>query len=173
MKVTKDRTVMCEELGIPDSLITARGFRFFEEASDLVMAEVGEDGREYFLIPEAAAAWKEMKYAALNDGIDLRIMSAFRSVARQVEIIQQKLDAGKSIKEILMVLAPPGYSEHHTGRAVDIASLDSSLEASFADTPAFQWLQQHAGSFGFSLSYPVDNPYGYVYEPWHWCYRVV
>lgn len=160
-------------LGISDSLIVARGFQLFEEAKDLEVAEVDENGREYLLIPEAAAAWRDLKRAARDDGISLRIISAFRSVERQVEIIQKKLDMGKSIEEILMVLAPPGYSEHHTGRAVDIASSDSSLEASFGDTPAFQWLQAHASKFGFFLSYPAGNQYGYDYEPWHWCYSVI
>lgn len=164
---------MLKQLGISDTLIAARGFQAYAEAGDLEVAEVGENGREFLLIPEAALAWKNLKHAARNDGIDLRIMSAFRSVARQVEIIQGKLDAGKTIEEILSVLAPPGYSEHHTGRAVDVVSPDAGLEVSFADTAAFRWLQQHANAFGFFLSYPAGNPYGYDYEPWHWCYRVV
>ena len=25
-----------------------------------------------------------------------------------------------------------------------------------------------AGAFGFSMTYPRDNPWGIIYEPWHW-----
>jgi D-alanyl-D-alanine carboxypeptidase len=76
------------------------------------------------------------------------------------------------IGEIITVCAPPGYSEHHTGRAVDIVCADMPyLEIAFEDTQAFQWLVNHADSFGLTLSYPRGNAAGYQYEPWHWCFR--
>ena len=43
-------------------------------------------------------------------------------------------------------------------------------EESFEATPAFDWLQRHAGASGFAMSYPRGNPHGIVYEPWHWRY---
>jgi D-alanyl-D-alanine carboxypeptidase len=46
-----------------------------------------------------------------------------------------------------------------------------SLELEFERTEAFRWLSQNAGRFGFSLSFPRDNRYGYMYEPWHWCFN--
>ena len=45
------------------------------------------------------------------------------------------------------------------------------LEESFAETKAYAWLDRHAASFGFTLSYPRDNPHGFIYEPWHWCWH--
>jgi len=45
------------------------------------------------------------------------------------------------------------------------------LEGAFAHTEAFRWLSLHAKQFGFTLSYPEGNPFGYAYEPWHWCFR--
>ena len=67
---------------------------------------------------------------------------------------------------------PPGYSEHHTGRAVDVAMDGAAqLELGFGQTPAFRWLSENANSFSFFLSFPVGNPHGFVYEPWHWCFR--
>jgi zinc D-Ala-D-Ala carboxypeptidase len=73
---------------------------------------------------------------------------------------------------VLRINAPPGYSEHHTGRAVDLGTAGcAALDQAFAQTPAFAWLQRHAQRFGFYLSYPRDNAEGYLYEPWHWCFR--
>jgi D-alanyl-D-alanine carboxypeptidase len=142
------------------------------EARKLEVAEVGEDGRVHLLVPEAAAAWTRMKQAAHAAGVSIFIESAYRSVDRQVEIIQRKLKAGQKVEEILCVSAPPGFSEHHTGRAVDIGSEGvPKLTAEFERAPAFTWLQRHAESFGFKLSYPKGNRHGYEYEPWHWCYR--
>lgn len=76
------------ELGISSELITARGLRVCEEATRLEVAEVGVNGREYLLVPLASAAWRNLKAAALVDGIDLFIVSAFRSIDRQAEIIR-------------------------------------------------------------------------------------
>ena len=68
-------------------------------------------------------------------------------------------------------IARPGYSEHQTGLAVDVASLpaECSLSACFADTPQGQWLRQNAWRFGYLLRYPADKVAvtGYEFEPWH------
>jgi D-alanyl-D-alanine carboxypeptidase len=159
------------DLGIAADVLDARGLRPQSEATDLEIAETGPDGREHRLIPSAAKAWREMRAAALEDGETLFIVSAFRSVARQAEIVRGKLRAGAAIEEILAVCAAPGYSEHHTGRAVDVSAPGvRPLEIEFASTSAFRWLRANAAHFAFDLSYPPDNPYGYQYEPWHWCH---
>jgi D-alanyl-D-alanine carboxypeptidase len=134
--------------------------------------ERGSDGREHLLVPQAASAWRSLQTAALDAGVSLFIVSAFRSIERQAEIVRRKLGAGLGIEEILTVCAPPGFSEHHTGRAVDVSTKESpSLEIEFDQTPAFAWLVAHAHEFGFHLSYPKGNSQGYQYEPWHWCYQ--
>lgn len=159
-------------LGIAPALIAARALEICEEASELV--SIGPDflGREQRLAPAAAAAWLRMQAAAARAGIELIPVSAFRSFARQTEILQGKLDAGQDCAQILRVSAPPGYSEHHTGHALDIGTPDSeTLADSFGNTPAFEWLQAHAADFGFHLSYPRNNPQGFAYEPWHWRHR--
>ena len=122
-------------LGISSELITARGLRECEEAATLEVAEVGADGRDHLLVPEAAEAWRSLKAAALADGIDLFIVSAFRSVDRQAEIVRRKLESGAAVESILAVCAPPGFSEHHTGRAVDLSTFGSrALEVEFDQT---------------------------------------
>ena len=158
-------------LGIEPERLAARGLRLCDEATDLVVAETGDDGREHRLTPAAARNWQRMKSAADADGIALAIVSAFRSIERQAEIIRRKLDSGQAIEKILAVSAAPGFSEHHTGRAVDVTTPDfTPLEEVFETSAAFEWLCRRAGDFGFSLSYPRNNSYGYAYEPWHWCY---
>ena len=158
-------------IGITDQIVADRNLPLFEEAEILQLVEVSSSSQEFHLTPEAADAWKAMKSAANRSGIDIHIVSAYRSVVRQVELIRRKLNAGRSLDEILEVLAPPGCSEHHTGRAVDIGSGDAQpLEPDFELTPAFLWLNAHAHQFGFYLSYPQGNKFGYVYEPWHWCF---
>jgi D-alanyl-D-alanine carboxypeptidase len=160
-----------EELGIAASLIEARGLSPCPEAERLEVAEVGADGKEHLLVPEAAEAWRRLKSAARQAGHDLFIVSAYRSVERQADLIRGKLKKGQDIKDILCVSAPPGFSEHHTGRAVDLATPGVPLlEESFDKTPVFAWLRQQGGRFGFKLLYPAGNGYGYQYEPWHWCH---
>lgn len=150
----------------------ARGLRECEEATQLEIAEVGADSRNHFLVPAAAETWRSLKAAALTDGIHLFIISAFRSIDRQAEIVRNKLEGGTSVDRVLTVCAPPGYSEHHTGRAVDLSTFGSRvLEVEFDQTPAFAWLTMNAAEFGYHLSYPVGNLWGYQYEPWHWCFQ--
>lgn len=165
---------LCTELGISSQLLVARGLCECEEACRLDIAETGADGKDHLLVPAAASAWRDLRTAADGDGISLFIVSAFRSVDRQTEIVRRKLEAGACIEDILTVCAPPGFSEHHTGRAVDLSTLGSrALEVAFEQTAAFAWLCAHAAEFGFHLSYPVGNPSGYQYEPWHWCFKDV
>jgi D-alanyl-D-alanine carboxypeptidase len=123
------------------------------------------------LTHEAACAWLAMQAQAVSDGIPIALVSAFRSVQRQHEIIQAKLTTGIDINTILESAAPPGYSEHHTGRAVDIGTSEAdALEEEFEATVSFEWLTRNALDFGFRMSYPRNNRFGFVYEPWHWCW---
>ena len=159
-------------LSIPLDSIAARSLVFHAEAVDLVVAENGDDGRQHLLVPAAANACHAMKSGALADGVVIRIVSAFRSIDRQAEIVRAKIKKGLSVEAILCVSAPPGYSEHHSGRAVDLSTDGvTPLEQEFEDTGAFRWLSTNAGRFGFALSFPRNNRYGYAYEPWHWCFE--
>ena len=160
-----------QELGISEQLLLERRLELFQEPGSLTLAETGSDGREHLLEREAAQAWATMKQHARSDAVEMHIVSAFRSIERQTEIIAHKLRAGLSLEAILAVSAPPGCSEHHTGRAVDIGTHDVvPLEPEFEHTVAFGWLVANAGRHGFRMSYPRGNPQGYDYEPWHWCF---
>jgi D-alanyl-D-alanine carboxypeptidase len=161
-----------EDLGIASARIAARGLPLRVEATNLVSA--GEDmlGRERFLTPETAAAWEKMRTAAEAEGVMLLLVSAFRSLDYQVGIFKRKLEKGQTIDQILNVNLPPGYSEHHTGRAIDIAAPGAPpLTEEFDQTLAFRWLQTHAQKFQFKMTYPRGNPHGVIYEPWHWVHE--
>ena len=160
-------------LDIEPARIAQKKLVYQPEPAELVIAAVGDDGKEHRLTPAAAAAWRAMSAAALADGVMLKIVSAFRSIERQAEIVRTKLERGLSLDAILEVSAPPGYSEHHTGRAIDVTTDGvPPLEDEFEKTEAFRWLSANAARFGFSLSYPSGNRQGYAYEPWHWCHKV-
>lgn len=159
-------------LGIPLSWIEQYRLPFYPVASELVVAETNAAGHAFLTTPATAHAWTAMKHAASKDGIILEIVSSFRTLERQIDIIQHKIDRNMPMETILTLSAPPGYSEHHSGRAIDINTPGCrATEADFAHTDAFRWLEAHAGAFGFTLSYPPGNAFGFVYEPWHWCYQ--
>lgn len=158
-----------QALGIPADYAQARGLPYYPEATELV--EVGPNlvGRMQRLTPEAAASWQQMQEAAAADGIRLMIASGFRSFDYQAELIRNKLGAGQTLEEILAVNAAPGFSQHHTGTAVDIVTPGSRpLTEDFESSDAFRWLTANAAGHGFSMTYPRGNRNGIVYEPWHW-----
>ncbi len=160
------------ELGIPEDYGLDGSKPVFDEAVDLVDVGPNLVGRMQRLTPVTARKWSEMQAAAEEEGICLLIVSGYRSIEYQARLIRKKINAGQSVSEILAVNAAPGFSEHHTGRAVDIASPGSRpLTEEFEDSGAFRWLERNAGEYGFSMSYPRENAAGFIYEPWHWAQK--
>ncbi len=158
-----------EELGIPADYGGERSLPQYEETMDLTDVGPNLVGRMQQLTPEAAVKWQQMVEAAARNGIRLLIVSGYRSWEYQADLIRKKMAAGQTIEEILKVSAAPGFSQHHTGMAIDIATPGSRpLTEEFETSEAFQWLTRHATKYGFSLTYPRDNAYGFVFEPWHW-----
>jgi D-alanyl-D-alanine carboxypeptidase len=158
-----------QELGIPDSFLTQYERPVYGDCEDLV--PVGQDmfGREQRLERRTAAKWEAMRNAAEKEGVKLLMVSAFRSFDYQRGIMERKLKTGHAVEEIIRVSMPPGFSQHHTGRAIDIGTPDSTpLEEEFENTSAFAWLTLRGREFGFSMTYPRENPLGVIYEPWHW-----
>ncbi len=163
---------LLDELGIPEDYGIKRRLQLIPEAKALV--SIGPDifDRDQRLTPAAATAWGRMRSAAANNGIDLQLVSAYRGLNYQVNLVRRKLNEGKRLDEILKVSAAPGYSEHHGGRAVDVTTPGCKpLEQDFAETRAYQWLKSNAGIYGFKESYGMANRHGITWEPWHWCYR--
>ncbi|MBX9906677.1 D-alanyl-D-alanine carboxypeptidase family protein [Patescibacteria group bacterium] len=119
-----------------------------------------------YLHAEVMPFFKDMVEDALDDGIELYVVSAFRSFDQQ-----------KSLKSAYSVTygtgantfsADQGYSEHQLGTTVDFTTtgINGGLTG-FDTTPAYTWLTKNAYRYGFVLSYPKNNQY-YIFEPWHW-----
>lgn len=129
--------------------------------------------REEFLDYEAAEAFKTMKAAAAQQGVNLIAISGFREVARQQKLFDAQIAKLGSAAAAAKLSAPPGHSEHHTGYALDIGDAnrpDADIKYAFEDTQAYRWLQVNAATFGFEESFPQNNQQGVSYEPWHWRY---
>lgn len=128
--------------------------------------------RSIVLRQAAAVRFLDMVEAARRDRVFLRPISGFRTADQQEYVFfGLKAEQGERATQRAEVSAPPGYSEHHTGYAVDIGDgdqIDSDLDVQFETTSAFRWLQKNAGFYSFELSFPRDNPQGIQYEPWHW-----
>jgi surface protein len=116
---------------------------------------------------ELATAFNNMATAANSAGIKLKIVSGFRSVGSQKSIFENLMNKrNQTPEQRARVSAPPGYSQHHTGLAIDI----NSTEVTFAKTKAFKWLQQNAKTYGFTMPFTKDNQQGIDFEPWHWIF---
>lgn len=160
-------------IDLPENYARTRGLVWQPEATCLRF--VGEDvsGRPVWLRADAAAAFARLREAAAREHVCLQLVSGFRSAAYQARIFRRKLERGMPLEQILQVNAAPGYSEHHTGRALDLTAPGCPpADAAFEHTPAFAWLVRHASRYGFHLSYPRGNHHGIDYEPWHWCHAL-
>lgn len=170
-----DRTLteIHEALGIEQRHLAANRLSFHEEPrfEELRVVEIDFEGRPFVLLSSAAQAWSRMQAAARDERVSLLPFSGFRSYLRQKVLIESHLKKGRPIEDILTHIAIPGFSEHHSGRAVDIhANGRALLEEEFENTDAFAWLTANAHRFDFRLSYPRANASGIIYEPWHWFY---
>jgi len=118
---------------------------------------------------DAASALEEMFAAAKADGINLSIVSGYRSYSKQSTIYSRK-KASQGQEEADRVSARPGTSEHQLGLAMDLAKKGSSqLNTRFGTTKEGMWVSANAHRFGFIVRYLEDyeDVTGYMYEPWH------
>jgi D-alanyl-D-alanine carboxypeptidase len=160
---------LLRQLGIPSDYGREPFRPRYSDATALVDVEPNIVGRMQRLTPDSARDWQAMKEAALSAGIRLMLVSGFRSIEDQAELLRRKLAGGTKIERVLESIAAPGFSQHHTGRTIDIAAPGSRpLTAEFATSAAFEWLGEHAGQFGFRMPYGRGNRFAFAYEPWHW-----
>ncbi len=103
-----------------------------------------------------AADLQQMSKAAERDGVALTINSAFRDPNYQAKLFKQAVAKYGSVAAARKWVAPPGRSQHQTGKAVDISMGKGSGRV-------HEWLRQNAAKFGFTQSYS--------WEPWHWFHR--
>lgn len=113
--------------------------------------------------------YKEMFYAAKNEGIDLIISSSYRSYKEQKETYEfYEQIKGDDVKDYASL---PGFSEHQTGLAFDILTLGVMTD-DFDKTDEYKWLINNSYKYGFILRYPKDKEYitKFDYESWHYRY---
>lgn len=140
---------------------------------------------------ETLNAFEMMKAEALEEGIQLQIVSGFRSFMRQREIFESKFSRLKkegytsleACQNITRYSSIPGTSRHHWGTDIDVIDQSQNLskgdlliEKNYAEGGAFyqlsNWMKKNANRFGFYLTYPSDpNRTGFAFEPWHFSYR--
>lgn len=158
------------------SRLNKRSFGHFPYAEDnlqnLVKVGVYYE-RPAFLDREVAEAFFQLQSQAQKAGIKLIIISGFRSIADQEKLFQKQIQRRGSSEAAARLSAPPGFSEHHTGFAMDVGdgnNPDADLKFTFESTQAYRWLIQNAYLHGFEMSFPRNNTQGMSFEPWHWRY---
>lgn len=119
------------------------------------------------LTAEMQSAFRQMAAGAAADGLNIYIVSGFRSYTTQKNLYNRYVNRD-GVAEADTYSARAGHSEHQSGLAADLNSVSNS----FAGTPEAIWLSNHCYQYGFILRYPQSksNETGYMYEPWHFRY---
>lgn len=131
------------------------------------------DGDEIQVEKKALTKYYELREALLKEGVDIELDSCYRSVAAQQELWDRWTEE-KGIDYVKQYVAVPGYSEHHTGLAIDICIIKDGVviddnDAMIAEREIFAKIHQKLADYGFILRYleSKDDITGYSYEPWH------
>ncbi len=152
-------------------------------------ADIELFGKGINLREAAHDAFLEMRKAAYSDGIDIKIVSSYRSFDRQAAIFERKYisytDQGMeplaAIDKIIEYSTIPGTSRHHWGTDIDIVDgyrkvdgdvlVPSKFEAGGPFEDFKKWMDENSKKFDFYLVY-TDEPKrkGFKYEPWHYSY---
>lgn len=147
---------------------------------------------DIYLRRAAYADFERMHAAALQDGVNLQIVSATRSFAAQKGIWERKwngqtLVGGKNLTTtvpdpaerattILRYSSMPATSRHHWGTDIDLNNLENSYFESGTGKKIYDWLTLHAAEYGYCQTYTAigpERPHGYQEEKWHWSYMPI
>jgi hypothetical protein len=129
-----------------------------------IPVEYTHNGSKIYILTAALQPMVELLQAAEKDGISLKVESAYRSEEYQKRIFKRMLEKGRTFADIVRYVAPPGYSQHVLGTAVDF--FPSNWR--FADTPDYAWLREKGRLFGFEETHSQFNPMKIAWEAWHW-----
>lgn len=123
-------------------------------------------GRDGLMLDERAAdELEKLSVAAAADGIILKVSSAYRSFEYQAGLFNRYAERDGEVAAA-RYSARAGMSQHQLGTTVDFGDITNE----FAGSSAGLWMSEHAGDFGWSLSYPqtLEAETGYSWESWHW-----
>ena len=163
-----------------------------EQADFSIIEKPYTNKSNMYMKTQAYKAYKEMYADAAKEGIDLTIVSAFRSFYHQKAIWEAKWTGRRKVlgndlskkypntearaKIILMFSSMPGTSRHHWGTDVDIYSVEDEDFQSGKGKKIYDWLVAHGNEFGFCQVYtpkPQTRSKGYEEEKWHWSYKPI
>ena len=123
-----------------------------------------------YLVKEAKDMLEKLIAAAKEDGLNIRVTSAYRSYSYQVNLYNNYVKTdGEKLADTYS--ARPGYSEHQTGLVVDVTRSFDNFN-NFENTEEYKWMLEHASDYGFILRYPKDKEEitTYTFEAWHYRY---
>ena len=138
---------------------------------DNLVTVLSEHGYPNKIRADVYEEFKKMYNAAKNDNVSIFIASPYRSYSDQNSLYTYYVNTdGKQNADTYS--ARPGFSEHHTGLAMDLIPEYGLDLDTFENSDGFKWMQENAYKYGFILRYPKDKEYitGYIYEPWHYRY---
>lgn len=159
------------ELGIPrDYAKTRRNLPKQPDCQELEEVRCGKNDAPILMEPNTAKKWQELSAAAEKAGFVFTVRCGYRSPEEQAKLIADDVVHNGDLNYTLEQFLAPGYSEHHTGRALDILLPEGEwlLPEQYVTADSYAWFFENAEKFGFSLSYPANNEWGIYPEPWHW-----
>lgn len=166
--------------------MNAQAIYSLEAKADQLVKVTAAPDHEPLVLDAVATAFEAMRAAALAEGVDLFVVSGFRSIERQTVIWSRKfvnaltdgLGHREALAKVFEYSAAPGWSRHHWGTDLDLVpgELATCVRLDPADWipggPAHKahvWLERHAKDYGFARPYDVDRG-GIKPEPWHWSF---
>jgi len=142
------------------------------------------------LLHEAYLKFKQMQNDAKKEGVEIEIVSGYRSYEKQKDIWNNKYNKNfengilgiKNINRIIQYSTLPGTSRHHWGTDIDIIDKrfvpkgDLLIEKNYAEngiySQLFYWMKKNSKKYGFYLVYDDSpNRKGFKFEPWHYSYK--
>ena len=123
-----------------------------------------------YLVKEAKDNIETLISAAKNDGMNIRVISAYRNYTYQENLYNNYVKSD-GVENADTYSARPGYSEHQTGLVVDVTRAFDNFN-NFESTEEYKWMNENAADYGFILRYPKDkeNITTYSFEAWHYRY---
>ena len=123
-----------------------------------------------YLVKEAKENIEKMINKAKEDGLNIRVISAYRSYTYQENLYNNYVKSD-GVEKADTYSARPGYSEHQTGLVVDVTRAFDNFN-NFENTNEYNWMLENASNYGFILRYPKDkeNITTYSFEAWHYRY---
>ena len=138
------------------------------------------DKRDIYLRSEVLDACRQMREAALREGVTLIVRSATRNFEYQRGIWERKWErprymgwhAVDKARDILTYSAMPGASRHHWGTDIDFNSFENDWFESGEGAIIYEWLKENASDYGFHQVYDDKSTgrTGYELERWHWSF---